>query len=142
MSTKKTDQQDFTKKLAQAAQVLGFQQQRLEPADPDEGYGVFSSGDHAATEFKRVGKPSYKLQEQVAKVLIKAQEGVYPEQAKKAICSHNGIDEEEISQEYSQRQVDEKLLPLIARELPDKWSIEDVSSSEVGRMRRDFLLDT
>lgn len=139
---KKPDQLDFSERLAQAAQALGFQQQRLEPAEPDEEYGIFSSGDHASESFKRVPKPSYKLQEEVALILLKAQEGVYPEQSKKAICSHNGIEEEQISKEYSQKQVDEKLLPLISRDLPEKWNINDVSSAEVARMRRDFLLDT
>jgi hypothetical protein len=135
-------QQEFSRRLAEAAQVLGFQQQRIEPAPPDEEYGVFSSGEHADTPVRRMPKPSYRLQEEVAKVLLKAQEGVYEIRSKQALCSHLGLQKSDIAQELSQKQLDERILPMIARELPEGWDIGDVSSAEVARMRRDFLLDT
>ena len=138
----KADQQTFQERLQKASELFGFMQPRAEPAPPDEEYGLFSAGDHASEVFRRVPKPSYRLQEQVAGVLLKAQEGVYPEQAKKALCSHNGLDPEQIADELPQKEIDKLLLPLICRDLPDSWDIGDVASGEVQRMRRDFLLDT
>lgn len=129
--------------IQQFLSLYGVQQQKYEPADADETYAIFTAGDFADKEFKRIPKPSYNQQEEVARVMLKAHEDIYPGQAKRALCKHHGIDEEEIKSELSQKQVDQKVLPLICREdLPDGWDIGDVSSAEVERMRIDFLSDT
>lgn len=123
--------------------MYGVQQQKYEPAPADETYAVFTSGEFADREFKRIPKPSYNQQESVAKVMLKAHKDIYPPQAKKALCKHHGIDEQEIKSELSQKQVDKQVLPLICNEsLPDGWDIGDVSSAEVERMRIDFLSNT
>lgn len=128
-----------------------------EPAPDDEEYAIFTDGPHADRQFRRVAKPSYGQQKAVEEVRMAAKDVCFRlgrattrqefhEQAKdlkERVCDELGWDPgEKISWELSGIDYHEKILPLVCRDLPDEWDIDNVNGYEVERMLKDFLLDT
>lgn len=125
--------------LAKVFQGIGGQEG---PPPDDETYAIFTSGDHAGKEFKRISRPSYGQRKKVEEIRLKSK--MVSESVKEAICEELGWDvKEKAPEELSMMEYHKQLLPLLTYEdLPEKWDIEDVSSHEVGRMLHDFLLGT
>jgi hypothetical protein len=136
------DDMGFEDRLALIKAMNGISDgQQQEPAADDETYAIFTDGDYAGREFKRIAKPSYGQRKNVEKIRIKTA-SVSPS-VKDAICDELGWDKDDVTEELPMIEYHKQILPLITREdLPEGWNIEDVSSYEVTRMLHDFLLGT
>lgn len=113
-----------------------------EKAADDEPYAIFTDGEHADREFRRIPRPSYGQRKAVEEIRVKAK--IVDEEVKEAICDELGWEAETKADEsLSMMEYHKQILPLICREeLPEDWDIENVSGYEVQRMLEDFLLGT
>lgn len=134
------DDMTFQERLQLIQALQGVKGDQQVPPD-DETYAIFTAGDHADKEFKRLAKPPQSVARDVA--VKRVNYSMVSDNVKEAICKEWGWDmAERCSDDLSRFAFQEQVLPLIARDLPNDYDFDNTNGSEIDRMLHDFLLGT
>lgn len=129
----------FNQRLELIKAMQGITSEEIPP--DDEKYAIFTAGELAEKEYKRVAKPPQSVARQVSE--LRCCYSMVSENIKEAICKEWGWDmEDKCSEELSRYAFQEKVLPLICRDLPEDHDFDNTNGSEIDRMLHDFLLGT
>lgn len=141
-STKQEDEElTFAERLELIKAIQGIANGQQDVSPDDEQYAIFTAGDHADQEFRRIAKPPQSKAREVAK--LRVQYSMISDSVKETICSEWGWDpEEKCSDKLSRFVFQKKVLPLICRDLPEEYDFDNTNGAEIDRMLHDFLLGT